>query len=743
VSRESIDLDIKQYLLILKRRSLLIVSITLSTFLLSVPFAILVKPTYEASGKLLFKVPTFQVIGSTLLPNGSESAGDLKSLISTQNPITTQIEVITSPAIMQKVVEKLQLKDKKGQLIEPEALAANIKLKIISGTDVLLVSYQSRKAQETAAVVNAVMDFYLKNDISTNRFEAESTHNFLNKQLTKADTAVHGAEIALRRFKEQNRIIDLIEETKSSVSIIGDLGKEINTLQGQLADLTSQTWELHQKIGLNSQTAITLSSLSRSPAIQGILTQLQEVDRQLAVEGSRFSETNPTIISLAAKKANLQALLQQQILQTAGYSIKVRQGLLQPSELREKLIQDFLQVELQRNGLTKRLDSLYTSRRAYLRRVEVIPRLAQIQRELEQKSEISQSNYQTIFKKVEELRIAENKNIANNARIISNAKVPKKPSGSKKSIILTLGLLLGLFLSMATVMVLEMKDKSLKTLKDIRNIFEYTLLGMIPQLARRFPRHETPKRRILPLIFPRYQMNKMDNTTHIIVRDEPYSLASEMYRMIQANLRFLTPGEIPKTIMITSAISQEGKSTVSANLATVIAQLGRRVLLVDANMRLPNQHYLWQITNLLGLSDILAGHAEYINVICQVMENLDILTGGTRPPNPLALLDSQRMASLIAEFSTNYDFVIIDTPSLLIGADSLTLSQMTDGVLLVTRPGIIDSQSAKAAKDMLKRSNCNILGLLVNGVIEKNESNSCFYHPNEEYLIPQKTSEKV
>jgi capsular exopolysaccharide synthesis family protein len=184
--------------------------------------------------------------------------------------------------------------------------------------------------------------------------------------------------------------------------------------------------------------------------------------------------------------------------------------------------------------------------------------------------------------------------------------------------------------------------------------------------------------------------------------------------------------------VVTSAVPKEGKSTVSANLAAAIAQLGRRVLLVDADMRDSSQHHLWQLTNAAGLSEVLVGQAQLSIATSKVINNLDVLTAGVTPPNPLALLDSQQMAALVEGFSSRYDFVIIDAPPLLLAANALTLSQMTDGILLVARPGVIDANSANAAREMLERSGHNVLGLVVNGIVDKNEYSSYFSHANED-----------
>ncbi|MCL6751628.1 polysaccharide biosynthesis tyrosine autokinase [Nostoc sp. CCCryo 231-06] len=725
-SKESIDLDLSRYLLILKRWWLPATAIFAATVMLSAIATQFMRPSYEAEGKLLFRIPSFKVAGSNLLPTNAEggNGGDLKSLLATQNPINTQIEVISSPSLLQRTIDKLGLKDEEGKPIEVEQLRKAVILKIVNGTDVLRISYTSRDPEQAAAVVNTIMSLYLENDILTNRSEAAATRQFMAKQLPKTQEAVNNAEVALRIFKQKHQIADLSEETRSAVATIGNLDNDMNTVKAQLDEVNAQTNELRQKVELNSQEAIDVSALSQSPAVQGVLTQLQDTDRQLAIERSRFLDDNPVIINLEAKKASLKSLLQQQIGQTVGNQTQIPQRLLQIGELRQNLIQSFLQSEVQRFGLAKRLSSLSNSRSAYEQRVKIIPQLAQNQRELERKVEVAESTYQTLLKKVQELQLVENTNTAS-SRIIAPAFVPNKPVTGKKFIILLLGVMFGLFLATTTVLFLSMRDRSLKTLKEVRDVFRYTLLG------------------IIPLSVKKVRSRDSNVEPKIAVRDTPYSLTSEMYRMIQANLKFLSSDKVLRTIVVTSAVPKEGKSTVSANLAAAIAQLGRKVLLIDADMRVPSQHHLWQLTNAVGLSEVLVGQAEFDVTVSKVMDNLDVLTAGVRPPNPLALLDSKRMASLIENFSSqhNYDFVIIDAPPLLLAADALTLSQMTDGILLVARPGVIDSNSANAAQEMLERSNYNVLGLVVNGIIDKNESSSYLYHDHE-YFKPTKLAKE-
>jgi capsular exopolysaccharide synthesis family protein len=162
-----------------------------------------------------------------------------------------------------------------------------------------------------------------------------------------------------------------------------------------------------------------------------------------------------------------------------------------------------------------------------------------------------------------------------------------------------------------------------------------------------------------------------------------------------------------------------------------MASVGRRVLLVDADMRHPIQHHTWGLTNANGLSNLIIDRVNIDAAVQEVAPNLDVLCSGVIPPNPMALLDSQRMAKLMNTFKQEYDFIIFDTPPVVGTADAAILNELTDGILLVVRPGVVDLDSANAAKDYLAQSNQKVLGIVINGVDLKSEPKSHLYYTKE------------
>jgi capsular exopolysaccharide synthesis family protein len=227
------------------------------------------------------------------------------------------------------------------------------------------------------------------------------------------------------------------------------------------------------------------------------------------------------------------------------------------------------------------------------------------------------------------------------------------------------------------------------------------------------------------------------------VLNNPYSPASTAFEILQTNLGFTMSDKALKVIVVSSSIPGEGKSFVSSNLAVAKAQLGKRVLLIDADMRRPTQQNIWDLPNMIGLSNVLVGQAALNGSAAEALVTLDVLTSGKIPPNPLTLLESQRMASLVKDASKEYDFVIIDAPPLTAVADALNIGKLADGMLLVVRPGVANTGSVNAAKSLLEQSGQQVLGMVVNGVTADNSYGGYYYSKGYYGMNPGEMNGKV
>ena len=719
----------QQYWQILKRRWLPALVAFASVLALVGYSTLKEKPVYEAEGKLLLKKTT---AGSSLTELGKE-IGQLSSAAEQSNPLTTEIEVIRSTELIEKTISKVDLKNEKGKHLKTKDFLKQLTVASVRGADILTVSYKSKNPKQAAEVVQYLMDSYLENNIKLNRSEAVSVRQFIEKKLPSAEKSMRSIAEELSNFKENNKIVNLEEEAKSAVTLITNLERQIDEAKSDSVKVTAKSQAFQKELQMSTQQALAASTLSQSTVVQEALKEYQQIERQLALEQNRYLDTSPIIIRLQTKKATLKALLDKQVEQVAGGQQLGYDQQLQIGEVKPKLIEEFVKVEVERQGLAQRISILSNALATYKQRVEKLPTLEKQQRQLSRKLQETESAYQELQKKLQEIRITENQKVGN-ARIIQKASVPQEPIASRKSLLLVSGALLGSLLGIATALALESQDKSVKTIEEARELFGLTLLGVIPA-------HKLEKNGWRNLLRPSSAAGDSEpSSRQIVVKDAPHTNVSAAYRMLQANLRFLSSDTELKVIVVSSSLPHEGKSTVAANLAATVALLGRKVLLVDADMHRPVQHRIWELPNQVGLSNVIVGQAELKSAIAQVMDNLEVLSCGVIPPNPMALLDSQRITSLIKQFSSNYDLVIVDSPSLNVAADALILGKKADGILLVARPGVLYSGSVAFAKDLLKKSSQHVLGMVVNGVSPKNEPHSHYYFTNESYTQVESSS---
>lgn len=219
----------------------------------------------------------------------------------------------------------------------------------------------------------------------------------------------------------------------------------------------------------------------------------------------------------------------------------------------------------------------------------------------------------------------------------------------------------------------------------------------------------------------------------LIAHKNPKSVVAEQFRTIRTNIHFSLPDKELKTLLVTSATPGEGKSTNSSNIAVVFAQEGRRVLLVDADMRKPTVHHTFGLNNTKGLSNALTRQIELKQVVQSTeVENLFVITSGPIPPNPAELLASQTMTSVIDEILQQFDLIIFDAPPVLSVTDAQILSNKCQGTVLVVEAGQAEKDSTLKAKDALVASKANILGVILNNFVLQRDHYYYQYYGNEE-----------
>ncbi|WP_195467406.1 CpsD/CapB family tyrosine-protein kinase [Clostridium sp. D43t1_170807_H7] len=223
-----------------------------------------------------------------------------------------------------------------------------------------------------------------------------------------------------------------------------------------------------------------------------------------------------------------------------------------------------------------------------------------------------------------------------------------------------------------------------------------------------------------------------------IVETKPKSIEAEAYRSLRTNIQYSSFDKKYQTLVVTSANPGEGKSTVSGNLALVLAQGESKVLLVDCDMRRPSVHKKFRISNTYGISDLLVGNKKMESVAHKYNDNLTIVPSGKIPPNPAEMLGSKAMTAFLEEMKKHFDYIVLDTPPLQAVADAQILSTKVDGSLLVVRAGVTKKDAVHNAVSIINKVNGNIIGTVLNAA-DNSKDKYYYYYGDEEGRTGRRT----
>jgi capsular exopolysaccharide synthesis family protein len=714
-------IDFQKYWLVLKRRWLPATATCLSAIALSFCFAMSKQEElYQAKAEILIEKSN-KSSQFTGIPNNS---GEIENLTQDSDPLATEAEILQSRPILERVIQELDLRSDSGELLDYDAVAGNLKVEPLLGTDIIEVSYEDPEPVSASAIANKVIEIYMEDDTASNRAEAIAARQFMSEQLPQLEQNVNQAEEELRDFKNQNQLANLPEETSELISKNSQLENEIEEVTAELESINARYNLLSGRLGLTQEQAAAMNALNESVAVRQTFEKLHEVKLNIASERNRFSESAPQMINWREQERELQSLLDQQIAQNLS---KEQQAAISQIKIfnlgqeNQQQIPEFISLGLEREGLLEKLASLKDNLRTNQQRLANLPGLEKQQRELSRRLEAAQSTYQTLLGKLQETQVIENQNIGN-VRVIESAIVPTDPIPSKTKLIVAAGGVAGVLLGIGVAFLLDLRDNKVKNSKEVEDIFARSVQGVIPNLKKIEPNQ-------------RLTRSTVGNLPQPAATNSSMRLLREACQNIHINLKLLDKEAAYKVIAVTSTTPQEGKSSVSANLALAKAQSGQRILLVDGDLRVPTQHHIWQMPNEIGLTNVLYEEIEWRSAIQEVMPNLDILTSGPIPESPPRLLHSEPMKALVVSLASHYDQIIFDTPPLMGIADTKILGNLVDGFLFVVRVGVAPYHSVVEAKKFLDTSDLKLLGIVVNGVDRSKEhGHSSYYYQNKKYL---------
>ena len=281
-----------------------------------------------------------------------------------------------------------------------------------------------------------------------------------------------------------------------------------------------------------------------------------------------------------------------------------------------------------------------------------------------------------------------------NVILVDSASIPEKPTKPNIIINISLSFILGLIFSISLVVLINYLDQRIKDKDELKELITFPILGEIPDFS---------------------SVNINNKGNYLFVNESPKSLPSEAINILRTNLQFCNVNYNLKKILITSSSPSEGKSTIISNLGISMALTNKKVIIIDCDMRKPKIHRIFSLSNIIGLSHILSNQAELEECLqSSGINNLSILTAGVIPPNPSELISSNGMKILLDRLTSNFDFILIDSPPLPLVADSQALSTFVDGTIIITKLGYTTKSALLNTKEILDGLKTNVIGVVLN-----------------------------
>jgi tyrosine-protein kinase Etk/Wzc len=395
-----------------------------------------------------------------------------------------------------------------------------------------------------------------------------------------------------------------------------------------------------------------------------------------------------------------------------------------PLMVAQDLLVKILDIETQIKGTRARVSALQGVVKDYDNELSKLPsqslELARLLRQLR----VDEETYSLMTQKLEETRIQE-AGQKGNVKILDGAIRPEIPIKPKKKLNLLLGALIGLGLGIGLTFLIEYFDDSIKNPEELEQL-GFPILATIPEISSKEVAPDTPSTNgNSDELFEARQIE-----TRLVTHFDPKSPISESYRTLRTNIQFKNKQTKQHVILVTSSAPKEGKSTTVANLAITMAQMGNKTALIDADLRRPVIHSIFNLKKENGISNYLIGNAELKDILKPTfVNNLSIIPCGPLPPNPSELLGSSEMAQLIEALRGKFEVILFDSPPVIAVTDAAILSTLVDGVVLVIKAHQTHREAIKRARNLLDNADAKIFGSLLNGVnIKKTYGTNYYYY---------------
>jgi succinoglycan biosynthesis transport protein ExoP len=685
-------LRLDRFVAALRRHVLLIVGVTTLTASAAVLKAVTDDPTYQSSVELLTPQASLETkIISTLNPSALSNQEDLVNV----GVDETKLKILTSPRVMGPVVAELQTSYPE---ITYSSLAGSLRITPGAEGDTLLVSFQAENPEKVTKVLEAVSEAYLRYSLQDRQSDIYRGIDFVDEQLPIVRERVNELEAELEILRQKANLIDPLVTGQQLTQQLARFSAEQLDVRVQIEQAQQLYQNLQQELAEGEEMA-TNSALLDNERYQTLLNQLLEIDSQLAEDLTLYLEDSPEIEVIEERRDNLQPLL----VREGSRALEQLENYILELQNRDRALSDIIQTLNQGN------ERLSTVTRQY----------NDIQRELG----IATENLNQFLTKREALRIDAAQR-QTPWEILTPPATPIASAASAKRN-LVLGTVLGLLLGSGAAILVDRMSGKIHTIKELKEAAPVPLLGRIPYN----PILESGQSLALSMSQIADMGFDFDLPTGTSINQEQTEASTpflESFRSLATSIRLSRPDNPIKSFVVSSAIPNAGKSTISFHLAHAFAAMGQRTLIIDTDLRRPSLHKFCNSTNVKGLSNYSTGEFDVEDIIVDlpIDENLFFVPAGPVPPNPVQTLTSRRMEEFLIHIYETFDMVIFDTPPIIGFADSLIMARKTHGLLLAARLGQVKFSQLQAALDELLIAKVPVIGMVAN--VSKQEKDTAY-----------------
>lgn len=675
------------YLWMISRRWPLLLLTALVALGAAIGYSRLVPPVYEANSLVRMRKPTPLQVFGTNQPTPEEETLNLNTAAQLVTTYLTAQEA-------QDLLQKPPLKDKVSKatfeylrLLTPQEILEFTRTTPIE-PDLVRITVHHPLPEVAAALANGLAEAFVQRLNRETRAEASNERQFIENQLKTIEGQLRQLDTTIAKVYQQLKAVDVSAETKSIIDAVRTYTADLLTVEAELRSLNESIAKLREAAARQGPV-IAVEVLKEDPAVTELQRQLAtlEVDRANLV--ARYTPEHPLVKEVDARIA----ALRQTISQRVGRVVKGSETVPNPNYA--TLQQHLMDLQTRRLSAEARRQALLALLQQTQKQMEQLPEDRRKIGELNRRLQVLEQAYTNLLGRLQDAQIREASRLGN-AMIADVATVPQRPVTPNLPRLLLLALLSGLAAGIGLALLLELSKAAVETTEEVRHLLGVPVLGLIPKT-----RQDLTKTRIVEL------MRSQRRT-------------AETIRTIRSNLKFLSRKRPFRTLLISSPLSEEGKTFLAAALGIAYANAGYRVILVDTDMRHPDLHRRFQLTDGIGLREVLDGTVTLDEALrAGPVPNFWLLPAGTPPPSPAELLDSPAMQRLLGALKERADVVLLDSPPILPVTDATVLAPIVDGMVLVIASGSPRAALLKA-REQLDLAEAPLLGVVMNKVTPKN-----------------------